>query len=216
MKIAQKRRSKQRAKVRNASAVVSCTRMATRIYTRTGDDGTTGLFGGKRVGKDTLRIEAYGTVDELNAIIGIVLTSDVESDLRGDLEATSSLLFTLGADLATPLSPPPTYTIPRIAEEHVVELERRIDRLDEVLPRLTSFILPGGTTAAAYLHLARTVCRRAERLCVALAATEDIGPWPVRYLNRLSDWLFTAARAANAAAGQTDIPWKPRSESSTV
>lgn len=183
--------------------------MATRIYTKTGDDGTTGLFGGVRVGKDTLRIEAYGTVDELNAVLGLALTCDLPISLRDELLATSADLFTAGADLATPLDPPPVYAIPRIGQEHIGELERRIDRHDEALEQLRTFILPGGTPAAAHLHLARTVCRRAERLVVALARTDDIGDAVVRYLNRLSDYLFTAARVANAAAGVADVAWRP-------
>jgi cob(I)alamin adenosyltransferase len=184
--------------------------MALRIYTKTGDDGTTGLFGGTRVAKNDLRIEAYGTVDELNAVIGIALTHELPDDVRRELTDISSLLFTLGADLATPLDPPPTYHIPRIAEEHVSALERLIDRHDDTLAPLKAFILPGGTKGAAYLHLARTVCRRAERCIVALAAREDIGDHVVHYVNRLSDYLFTAARAVNHAAGVADVPWRPQ------
>lgn len=183
--------------------------MATRIYTKTGDDGSTGLFGGQRVRKNSARIEAYGTVDELNAVLGMVLTEVVPEDLRADLEATSAHLFTLGADLATPLHPVPTHNIPRMAEEHVLGLERRIDRLEASLLPLKVFILPGGTKSAATLHLARTVCRRAERAVISLADTEDIGGVVVRYLNRMSDWLFVAARYANARAGVDDVPWRP-------
>lgn len=183
--------------------------MALKIYTKTGDDGTTALFGGTRVPKHAMRIEAYGTVDELNAVLGMVLTHDMASAMREELTQISSDLFTLGADLATPLDPPPTYHIPRITGEHVSTLERKIDAYDAELPELKAFILPGGTQAAAGLHLARTVCRRAERRTVLLAEHEDIGEFVVRYLNRLSDYLFTAARAANHAAGITDTPWKP-------
>lgn len=184
--------------------------MSTRIYTKTGDDGTTGLFGGSRVSKDHLRIHAYGTVDELNSIIGIALTHDMPSDLRDQLLAISSELFTVGADLATPLDPPPVYDIPRVIEEHILDLEGRIDAFDAELTPLKNFILPGGTPAAAQLHLARTVCRRAERLTVSLAIHEDVGGFVVRYLNRLSDYLFTAARIANHRAGIEDTPWRPR------
>lgn len=182
--------------------------MATRIYTRTGDDGTTGLFGGTRVPKHHLRIEAYGTIDELNAVLGVVLSGDVPVPLREQLTEISSDLFTAGADLATPLHPPPAYDIPRIALEHVVALESKIDAFDSVLPRLTSFILPGGTVTAAYLHLARTVCRRAERVCTQLSQEEHLGDAVLRYLNRLSDYLFMAARMANHLAGVADVPWK--------
>jgi cob(I)alamin adenosyltransferase len=183
--------------------------MATKIYTKTGDDGTTGLFGGTRVSKASYRINCYGTVDELNAVIGMALVYDMDAELREDLLRISSELFTLGADLATPLDPPPVYDIPRIHTEHIERLERRIDAMDAVLQPLKNFILPGGTHAAAHLHLARTVCRRAERLCVDLAAHEDIGAFVVKYLNRLSDHLFTAARFANHAAGVSDVAWKP-------
>lgn len=184
--------------------------MSIRIYTKTGDDGTTGLFGGSRVSKDHLRIEAYGTVDELNAVIGVVRTCPLPAQLEQQLGVISADLFTLGADLATPLDPPPIYEIPRVSEEHVVELERWIDTYDSELEPLKTFILPGGTSAAAHLHVARTVCRRAERRVVALAANEDIGTAVLHYLNRLSDFLFTASRIANASASVADIPWKPK------
>ena len=184
--------------------------MATRIYTKTGDDGTTALFGGQRVTKDDLRIQSYGTVDELNAIIGIALTGTVKDLLKSELESISMDLFTLGADLATPLEPPPMYDIPRITAEHVAELERRIDGHDEVLSELKNFILPGGSFESAHLHLARTVCRRAERIVVALARTEDLGDHVVTYLNRLSDYLFTAARRANMDLGVPDVLWRQR------
>ncbi|MEY3385910.1 MAG: hypothetical protein RIR53_721 [Bacteroidota bacterium] len=183
--------------------------MAIRIYTKTGDDGTTALFGGTRVDKDDLRIEAYGTVDELNAIMGIVLTSELPDAVRHQLTMISSDLFTLGADLATPLDPPPSYHIPRVSEDDVARLEQWIDAHDEVLEPLKVFILPGGQPAAAHLHHARTVCRRAERRTVALARREDVGPHVVHFLNRLSDYLFTAARAVNHAAGVPDVPWSP-------
>ncbi len=184
--------------------------MATKIYTKTGDDGTTGLFGGTRVRKDNARIEAYGTVDELNAVIGVVRTLPLPAAVEEQLALVSSTLFTLGADLATPLSPPPTYNIPRIASEHIAELEGWIDRFDGELSPLKTFILPGGTPAAAHLHLARTVCRRAERCIVVLAAEEEIGDLAVRYVNRLSDYLFVAARFVNAWAQQPDVPWTPQ------
>lgn len=185
---------------------VSC-HMALRIYTKTGDDGTTALFGGQRVPKDDLRIQSYGTVDELNAVIGMALTDQLAEPLRTELLGLCAELFTVGADLATPLDPPPSYHIPRVEEHHVRRLEQYIDAHDEVLEPLKNFILPGGTVAAAHLHLARTICRRAERLVVALARAEDLGPHVVTYLNRLSDYLFTAARRANHDAKVEDVPW---------
>lgn len=181
--------------------------MATRIYTKTGDDGTTALFGGLRVRKDDLRIEAYGTIDELNAVIGILRTHVLPDAVKTQFDRIASDLFTLGADLATPLDPPPVYEIPRIAEHHVQDLERWIDEHETCLQPLKTFILPGGSSAAAYAHLARTVCRRAERCVVGLASHEDIGPTVVRYVNRLSDYLFVAARRINAEQGVSDVPW---------
>lgn len=183
--------------------------MSIRIYTKTGDDGTTGLFGGSRVSKADLRIEAYGTVDELNAVVGVVRTCPLPQALEHQLGIISADLFTLGADLATPLDPPPVYDIPRITEEHVKQLEGWRDEYDAQLEPLKTFILPGGTPAASHLHVARTICRRAERRTVALATQEDIGAAVLHYLNRLSDYLFTASRAANAHAGVEDVAWKP-------
>lgn len=181
--------------------------MATRIYTKTGDDGTTALFGGQRVRKDDLRIEAYGTIDELSAIIGIVRTHPMPEVVAHQLGKIAYDLFTLGADLATPLDPPPAYAIPRIQVAHVEELELWIDGHDTALEPLKNFILPGGTPAAAAAHLARTVCRRAERCIVALSAHDDVGEVVVRYVNRLSDYLFIAARRINSELGVGDVMW---------
>lgn len=184
--------------------------MATRIYTRTGDRGTTALFGGQRVPKYDLRIETYGTVDELASIIGIVRShSETPADVCSVLDELAALLFVLGSDLATPLEPPPKYPIPRIGKAHVEWLERCIDRWEEELPPLTNFILPGGTLPAAFLHLARTVCRRAERRAVELAEREPIGEFVVPFLNRCSDLLFVAARMVNYRCGAAEIEWKP-------
>lgn len=180
-----------------------------KIYTKTGDDGTTGLFGGQRVSKYSLRITAYGTVDELNSIIGIALSTDVPRRLIQPLKDLSSLLFTVGSDLATPLDPPEKYTIPRITESHISWLEQMIDEYQEDLPELKNFILPGGSPTAAQLHLARTVCRRAERAAVELASQENIGEVVIKFLNRLSDFLFVAARMANFFEGVTESPWIP-------
>lgn len=184
--------------------------MSTKIYTKTGDDGTTGLFGGQRVKKYSARIDAYGTVDELNCVIGIALAqNDLPQSMKSVLTEISALLFTVGADLATPLERDTKYHIPRVEEKHTKWLEEIIDSYSYDLPALKTFILPGGTKAASYLHLARTVCRRAERLCVELAENEDIGVAVIPFLNRLSDFLFTAARMANFLDGTDDIPWKP-------
>ncbi len=188
--------------------------MSTRIYTRVGDSGDTGLFGGERVRKDALRVEAYGTVDELNALLGTAVCRAQEGELRDQLLAIQSELFTLGADLATPDLEPTQrgrVTIERIGPERVRRLEAAIDRAQAELPALTRFILQGGTELSAALHVARAVCRRAERRCVTLADSEEgaINPEVIRYLNRLSDLLFVLARLANHRAGVPDVPWNP-------
>jgi cob(I)alamin adenosyltransferase len=178
-----------------------------KIYTKTGDDGTTGLFGGGRVHKSDLRIEAYGTVDELNACIGLVRSTSQGSSFDLLLEEIQKVLFVMGADLATPLDARTTYMIPRIEERDVFWLESEIDKHEETLPPLTKFILPGGSPAASFLHMARTVARRAERLVVALADIEEIGPFNIQFLNRLSDLLFVLARVANQSLGVSDVEW---------
>ena len=180
-----------------------------KIYTKTGDDGTTGLFGGKRVAKYSERIEAYGTVDELNACIGILCSMDIHSDVRGPLEQISSLLFTVGSDLATPQDSSVKSSVPVIDIVHIEMLEQLIDRYQEHLPALRNFILPGGSPGGAHLHLARTICRRAERSIVALKEIEEINPLVLQFINRLSDFLFVAARYVNARHGFNDIEWKP-------
>jgi cob(I)alamin adenosyltransferase len=183
-----------------------------RIYTRTGDDGTTGLVTGDRRRKHDLRIEAFGTVDETNACIGLA-----RLHTRGDGEVDAMLgriqndLFDLGADLATPEGDkPPPYEPLRVTDPQVERLEREIDRLNEHLSPLKSFVLPGGSAAAASLHLARTVCSRAERITVALSEKtgETVSAAAIKYLNRLSDFLFVAARFTNDH-GARDVPWVP-------
>lgn len=182
--------------------------MSFKIYTKTGDKGTTALFGGTRVSKHSIRIETYGTVDELNATIGLSLTEkEIPDSVRQTLLQISSLLFSVGADLATPLNPAPKYPIPRIELTHSEWLEQFIDQYDTELEPLKNFILPGGTKASAYLHLARTVCRRAERLAVYLSEQEDIGDAIIPFLNRLSDYLFTAARYVNFKNNIDDVQW---------
>ncbi|MBB4479278.1 cob(I)yrinic acid a,c-diamide adenosyltransferase [Rhizobium etli] len=183
-----------------------------KIYTKTGDDGTTGLASGPRRRKDDLRVEAYGTIDEANSAIGLarLYTTDM-ADLDTMLMSIQNDLFDLGADLATPdTGEPPAYEPLRIVETQVERIERDIDRLNARLGPLTSFILPGGSPAAAHLHLARTIARRAERLMVTLARMEGeiVGGTAMKYINRLSDFLFVAARHANDR-GRADVLWVP-------
>jgi cob(I)alamin adenosyltransferase len=180
-----------------------------KIYTRRGDDGSTGLFGGPRVRKDDLRVAAYGDVDELNSALGIAREEIPEGDLRALIDALQSELFTLGAQLATPDAEAAPKEIPRISEEHVSRLEQEIDRLTKELPPMRNFILPGGSKAGASLHFCRTVCRRAERKVVELAETSPVPAQALAYVNRLSDLLFVMARAANLRAGGREIPWVP-------
>lgn len=182
-----------------------------KIYTRTGDRGTTALFGGDRVEKHHPRIEAYGTVDETNAFLGLArahLGQEAGAETLGPLlDRIQADLFVLGADLATPAAARPS--VPRITAEYSAALEADIDRLEGDLTPLRQFILPGGSPAGAALHVARTVCRRAERLVVDLAGREEVNPEAVIYLNRLSDFLFVAARWVNAREGQAETPWTP-------
>ena len=180
-----------------------------KIYTRRGDDGSTGLFGGPRVRKDDLRVASYGDVDELNSALGAAREELPDDDLRAFVDALQSELFTLGAELATPDSSSAPKEVPRITDAHVLRLEREIDRLTEELPEMKNFILPGGSRAGAALHLCRTVCRRAERKVVSLAESSPVSAQALAYLNRLSDLLFVMARAANLRAGGREIPWKP-------
>ncbi|SCB61867.1 ATP:cob(I)alamin adenosyltransferase [Rhizobium aethiopicum] len=183
-----------------------------KIYTKTGDDGTTGLASGRRRRKDDLRVEAYGTIDETNSAIGLArLYTTGVPDLDAMLMSIQNDLFDLGADLATPdTGEPPAYEPLRIVETQVERIERDIDRLNADLNPLKSFILPGGSAAAAHLHLARTIARRAERLMVTLARRDDeiIGETAMKYINRLSDFLFVAARHANDR-GRADVLWVP-------
>lgn len=180
-----------------------------RIYTKTGDEGETGLGDGTRVGKDHPRVAAYGAVDELNALLGMVAAQYPQWEERPFLVSIQNDLFDVGADLCVPISAgdPPSQRL-RVAPEQVTRLEKEIDRLNEGLKPLTSFILPGGSPLAAWLHLARTVCRRAERDVVELCRNEKINPQSLIYLNRLSDLLFVMARSANQYGG-ADVLWQP-------
>jgi cob(I)alamin adenosyltransferase len=182
-----------------------------KIYTKTGDAGQTGLFGGGRVSKGCDRVEAYGEVDELNSVLGLVRTAPLDPVVDALVAGIQAELFTLGAELAAAPGREETLRIELIADAAVERLERAIDDADTELPPLRSFVLPGGTPASAYLHLARTVCRRAERHVTFLAEHEPVRPVVVRYLNRLSDLLFTLARLVNVRAGVPDVAWSPRS-----
>lgn len=178
-----------------------------KIYTRTGDDGTTSLFAGGRVSKSDLRLHAYGTVDELNAILGVALAASLPDEIAARVMRVQSELFVLGADLATPNDASPKWLV-RVSSELIAALESEIDRWEEQLPELRNFILPGGTPGAATLHQARVVCRRAERWIVTLQEHDAINEHVLHYINRLSDWLFVASRQANALAGVSETPWK--------
>jgi cob(I)alamin adenosyltransferase len=177
-----------------------------KIYTKTGDDGTTGLYGGRRVSKADLRVDAYGSVDETNAGVGFARAAGLPAPVEAVLARVQAHLFQLGASLATP--PERASAAPPVSDADIGGLETAIDALEAGLEPLKTFVLPGGTEGAARLHLARTVCRRAERLVVALAGREQVDGSVVRYLNRLSDLLFVQARAANRFAGVADVPWK--------
>ena len=181
-----------------------------KIYTKTGDQGTTALFGGSRVSKNHLRIEAYGTVDETNAFVGEALTRALQSEklvnIGPILQQIQNMLFVLGADLATAIKA--KTQVPRIQPGHIKNLETLIDKFDAQLPPLKSFILPGGCPTASALHVARTVCRRAERHTVALREREALNDHTIAFLNRLSDLLFVMARWANAQSGVKDVAWK--------
>ncbi len=178
-----------------------------KLYTRTGDDGTTGLLGGGRVGKDSLRIHAIGDVDELNSVLGLCAAACGHPDIAPLLTRMQNRLFDCGADLATVDGPGAAAEV-RITEDDVAWAEQAIDAMCRDVPPITQFILPGGTELAARLHLARAVCRRAERTVTTLAQREAIAPALLIYLNRLSDLLFAMARRANHQAGTPDVVWK--------
>ena len=181
-----------------------------KLYTKRGDAGQTDLFGGQSTSKHALRVEAYGCVDELNAALGLASAACDDDALRSAIHELQARLFELGADLATPqpaAGDKDKAAIPRIAPAHVEAIERQIDAIDATLEPMRHFILPGGSEPASRLHLARTLCRRAERCVVALAEREDVGPAVIVYLNRLGDLLFVLARQANQLAGVADVPW---------
>jgi len=184
-----------------------------KIYTRRGDTGQTDLFGGERVGKESIRVAAYGDVDELNATIGVAAAADADPALEPEIQRIQSALFDLGASLATPdAGHREKAGVDGVDAADIDALEAMIDRLEAPLEELKAFVLPGGTPAAAAFHVARTVCRRAERAVVRLAGIPDesVEETSVRYLNRLSDLLFVIARHENARRGVADIPWTSR------
>ena len=183
-----------------------------KIYTKTGDSGQTGLFGGPRVSKDDPRIEAYGTVDELNSVLGIARAATLPEDLDALIARIQNELFSVGAELATPK--PDAAGVRIIQSAHIEAIEKAIDHYESSLEPLKQFVLPGGTPAAAALHLARTVCRRAERCVITLVKQpgESVSAEIVIYLNRISDLLFVLARAVNQQSGVADIPWEKPSQ----
>lgn len=187
-----------------------------KVYTKTGDKGTTALFGGTRVPKHHIRIESYGTVDELNSYIGLIRDQDINPHYQDVLIEIQDRLFTVGAILATPVEKEilkngqSRLNINRISDLDVNYLENEIDTMDQALPPMTHFVLPGGHTTVSYCHIARCVCRRAERLSTHLATEEDIDPMVLTYLNRLSDYIFVLARKLSFDLNAAEVKWIPR------
>jgi len=181
-----------------------------KIYTKTGDTGETALFGGKRLPKSDIRIEAYGTVDELNAYIGLIRDNVEVENVRQLLKNIQDTLFTIGSHLATETGKSPY--VPEIKEAHITPLEQAMDDMDSELPQLKNFILPGGHTTVSFCHIARTVCRRAERRVVALNVDTSVAPALIRYLNRLSDYLFVLARKLSQDLNAEEVTWDSKAE----
>ncbi len=181
----------------------------TKIYTKTGDAGTTALGGGQRVPKDHLRVQVYGTVDELNSQLGVALAVGLSERLTRELQRIQNELFDLGSDLCFIEEDKAKYAIPQAEERHVKALEALLDELQAIVGPLENFILPGGSPGAAQLHVARTICRRAEREAATLAREEGVGPYVMAYLNRLSDLLFVMARYENHVQGVDEPLWRP-------
>jgi cob(I)alamin adenosyltransferase len=183
--------------------------MAFKIYTKTGDKGQTSLIGGTRVPKHHIRIEAYGTVDELNSYIGLIRDQHIDEHSTEILLEIQDRLFTIGSSLAS--DPEKSkMKIPDLKEEDVILLENEMDKMDEVLPEMKSFVLPGGHTTVSYCHIARCVCRRAERLTIHLSESDFVATLVIKYLNRLSDYLFVLSRKLSQDLNAKEIPWKPR------
>ena len=189
-----------------------------KVYTKTGDKGTTALFGGTRVPKDHIRIESYGTVDELNSWIGLIRDQEINTHYKEILIQVQDRLFTAGAILATPpdkevlKNGKPRLNIPKIIEGDIELLENEIDAMENDLPQMTHFVLPGGHSTVSYCHIARCVCRRAERLSVHLSHNEPIDELVVKYLNRLSDYLFVLARKLSADLRAEEVKWIPKKD----
>lgn len=185
--------------------------MSLKIYTKTGDKGTTSLIGGTKVSKSHIRIESYGTVDELNSWIGVVIDHLTDTTTRETLKEVQDRLFTIGSSLACDPDKEPKLKIPDLHEEDVIFLEKEMDRMNESLPEMKAFILPGGTPAVSFAHVARCVCRRAERICVAMQNEGmEIEELVTKYLNRLSDYLFVVARYAGHLQNAEEVKWKAR------
>lgn len=185
--------------------------MAMKIYTKTGDKGKTALIGGTKVAKSDLRIETYGTVDELNSWLGLINDQLADKDLNPEIKEIQDRLFTIGSSLATDAEKAPKMKLPDLHDEDIAFLEKKIDAMTSALPPMKSFILPGGHTTVSYIHIARCVCRRAERHAVAMQQHElFVDEKVLKYLNRLSDYLFTLARFIAQQLGAEEIPWKAR------
>ena len=186
-----------------------------KVYTKTGDKGTTALFGGTRVPKDHIRIDSYGTIDELNSYIGLLRDQNIEAGHKANLERIQDRLFTIGAILATPANKEflkngtERLNIPKISETDVEALEKAIDTMEDYLPPMTHFVLPGGHQTVSYCHITRCICRRAERLAVKLDHEEPVDILVMTYLNRLSDYLFVLARKLSAELGAEEVQWIP-------
>lgn len=185
-------------------------RYSMKIYTKTGDKGQTGLIGGRRVSKADLRIDAYGTVDELNSWIGLVRDQPVNTTRKALLKEIQDCLFTVGAELATDPAKRPKQALPAIQPADVAVLETSMDTMDAELPELRAFVLPGGHESVSFCHLARTVCRRAERLVISLSESSMVDPLVIQYLNRLSDYLFVLSRKMTQDLQAEEVVWKPR------
>ena len=181
-----------------------------KIYTKTGDTGTTALVSGRRISKGALKIESYGTVDELNSWMGLIRDQPVNETRRDLLKEIQDRLFTIGADLASEPEEVRKKPVPSLYEEDITLLEKEMDNMDADLPPLRAFVLPGGHQSVSYAHLGRTVCRRAERLVIRLAEEEEVNLLIIKYLNRLSDYLFVLSRKITQELGSEEVTWKPR------